>query len=49
MRKIKDWPEAERPREKILLQGSAALTDAELLALVLAICEKADCRSLFSR
>jgi len=35
MRKIKDWPEAERPREKILLQGSAALTDAELLALVL--------------
>lgn len=35
MRKIKDWPEAERPREKILLQGPAALTDAELLALVL--------------
>jgi DNA repair protein RadC len=35
MRRIKDWPEAERPREKLLGQGAEALSDAELLALVL--------------
>ena len=28
-----DWPSAERPREKLLQQGAAALTDAELLAI----------------
>lgn len=33
--RISDWPEAERPREKLLLQGSAALSDAELLAIFL--------------
>ena len=32
---IHDWPEAERPREKLLLQGAAALSDAELLAVFL--------------
>ena len=32
---IKDWPEDERPREKLLKRGAAALSDAELLALVL--------------
>lgn len=32
---IKDWPAAERPREKLLQIGSAALTDAELLAIFL--------------
>lgn len=32
---IKDWPEDERPREKLLKRGPAALSDAELLALVL--------------
>jgi len=30
---IKDWPEQERPREKLIARGSAALSDAELLAL----------------
>jgi len=35
MRKIKDWPEAERPREKLLKNGPMALSNAELLALVL--------------
>lgn len=35
MRTIKDWPAAERPREKLLNRGAAALSDAELLALVL--------------
>lgn len=32
---IKDWPAAERPREKLLLCGAAALSDAELLAVLL--------------
>jgi DNA repair protein RadC len=32
---ITDWPENERPREKLLLRGSAALSDAELLAIFL--------------
>ena len=35
MRRIKDWPEAERPREKLLNHGAETLSDAELLALVL--------------
>ena len=32
---IRDWPTAERPREKLLEQGAAALSDAELLAIFL--------------
>ena len=32
---IRDWPAAERPREKLLEQGSASLSDAELLAIFL--------------
>lgn len=32
---ITDWPLAERPREKLLEQGAAALSDAELLAIFL--------------
>ena len=32
---ITDWPEAERPREKLLGQGAEALSDAELLAIFL--------------
>jgi DNA repair protein RadC len=35
MRRIKDWPAEERPREKLLGRGAEALSDAELLALVL--------------
>lgn len=31
---IRDWPEPERPREKLLAQGAARLTDAELLAVL---------------
>ncbi len=33
--KIMDWPEQERPREKLLLQGASGLSDAELLAIFL--------------
>ena len=32
---ITDWPEEERPREKLLAQGAIALSDAELLAILL--------------
>lgn len=32
---ITDWPEQERPREKLLARGPAALSDAELLAIFL--------------
>lgn len=32
---IKSWAEDDRPREKLLLKGRAALSDAELLAILL--------------
>lgn len=32
---ITSWPKAERPREKLLSRGPAALSDAELLAIFL--------------
>ena len=35
MTNVADWPASERPRERLLAQGAAALTDAELLAVVL--------------
>jgi DNA repair protein RadC len=31
---IRDWPEQERPREKLLAQGPQSLSDAELLAVL---------------
>ncbi|HEX2259986.1 MAG TPA: DNA repair protein RadC [Candidatus Binatia bacterium] len=34
-RTIKDWPEEDRPREKLLDKGAEALTEAELLAIIL--------------
>jgi len=33
--KIKDWPRDERPREKLLHRGAHALSDAELLAILI--------------
>lgn len=33
--KIRDWPEHERPRERLLHQGPDALSEAELLAILL--------------
>ncbi|WP_460830976.1 RadC family protein [Lysobacter humi (ex Lee et al. 2017)] len=33
--RIRDWPAAERPREKLLARGAGALSDAELIALFL--------------
>jgi len=35
LRRIIDWPVHERPRERLLDKGTGALSDAELLALVL--------------
>ena len=34
---IVHWPQGERPRERLLAQGAAALSDAELLALILRV------------
>lgn len=34
---IKDWPENERPREKLVRSGAEALSDGELLAILLRI------------
>ena len=33
---IKAWAEADRPREKLILQGRRSLTDAELIAILIA-------------
>jgi DNA repair protein RadC len=33
--RISDWPLAERPRERLLAKGAAALSDAELVAVLL--------------
>ena len=33
--RVKDWAEEDRPREKIMLKGINALSDAELLAIII--------------
>ena len=35
--KIKDWPEDERPRERLIKWGADKLTDTELLAILLRV------------
>jgi DNA repair protein RadC len=35
--RIKNWPTKERPRERLLAEGPARLTDAELLAIILRV------------
>ena len=37
---ISQWPEDDRPREKLLAKGPKALTDAELLAIFLRVGRK---------
>ena len=32
---IKEWPEGERPRERLLKYGAGSLSDAQLLAIML--------------
>jgi DNA repair protein RadC len=34
---IRDWPEDDRPREKLIAKGAAQLSDAELLAIFLRV------------
>jgi DNA repair protein RadC len=34
---IKDWPEGDRPREKLLALGAEALSDSELIAIFLRV------------
>lgn len=34
---ITDWPEEQRPRERLIMQGAQALSDAELLAVFLRV------------
>lgn len=38
---ISQWPETERPRERLLAQGATALTDAQLLAILLRVGNRA--------
>lgn len=33
--KIKDWPENERPRERLIRYGAAGMSDAQLIAIIL--------------
>lgn len=33
--KVKDWPENERPRERLIKYGAEGLSDAQLLAIIL--------------
>ncbi|MDZ7372772.1 MAG: DNA repair protein RadC [candidate division KSB1 bacterium] len=35
VRRITEWPESERPRERLLRLGAESLSDAELLAIIL--------------
>lgn len=42
---IKEWPEAERPREKMQKAGADSLSDAELLALILRVGDHASHQS----
>ncbi|MEO9161506.1 MAG: DNA repair protein RadC [Casimicrobiaceae bacterium] len=37
MPSIAEWPVSERPRERLFAHGAAALTDAELIAVVLGV------------
>ncbi|MEJ5994364.1 DNA repair protein RadC [Pedobacter sp. Du54] len=39
---IKTWADADRPREKLILQGRRALTDAELIAILIGSGNKAE-------
>ena len=44
-RAIKEWPEDERPRERLMKLGAEALSDAQLLAIMLATGESSSGQS----
>ena len=35
MKSVREWPEFERPRERLLKEGAQSLSDAQLLAIIL--------------
>jgi len=35
MKSVREWPEFERPRERLLKEGAESLSDAQLLAIIL--------------
>ncbi len=35
LRSVKQWPEGERPRERLIANGPSGLTDAQLLAIII--------------
>ncbi|MBN2654015.1 MAG: DNA repair protein RadC [Nitrospirae bacterium] len=35
LKRVKDWPEGERPRERLISYGPSSLSDAQLLAIIL--------------
>ena len=37
MHNVADWPVSERPRERLFAHGAAALTDAELIAVLIGV------------
>lgn len=42
---IKNWPEEDRPRERLVDKGPESLTDAQLLAIILRVGDKAGKKS----
>jgi DNA repair protein RadC len=34
-KRVKDWPEDERPRERLIAHGAGSLSDAQLLAIII--------------
>lgn len=46
---IKFWAEDDRPREKLLLKGKTALSDAELLAILIGSGTRKKMRSNISK
>ena len=40
---IKQWSKADRPREKMMAKGSEALSDAELLGILITRVRDKDC------
>ena len=41
---IKQWSKADRPREKMMAKGSEALSDAELLGILIGSGNTEECR-----
>lgn len=42
---LREWPESEKPREKLLSQGATKLTDVELVAILIRTGAKTKTRS----